>query len=111
MAISELNLTIRQIVAMDEDNKGSTLAKEQAIMIGTHQHYKGGIYQVILECPHSETGEMMVVRKHLWPYEHSYKAVPKDVFEQSITPGMRRYRPISQIEKDEAEVELKRKYA
>ncbi|BDD79798.1 hypothetical protein [Burkholderia phage FLC9] len=111
MAISELNLTIAEIVARDADNKGSSLAKEQALIIGTHQHYKGGIYQVILECPHSETDEPMVVRKHLWPYEHSFKAVPKLVFEQEIAPGVLRYRPITQAEKDAAEQELKRKYA
>lgn len=111
MAITELNLTIRQIVAMDKDNKGSTLAKEQAIMIGSHQHYKGGIYLVVLECPHSETGEMMVVRKHLWPYEHSFKAVPKDIFLQEIANGILRYRPITDVEREHAEKELKRKYA
>jgi hypothetical protein len=111
MAVSELNLTIREIVARDKDNKGSTLAREQALIIGTHQHYKGGIYQVILECPHSESGEPMVIRKHLWPYEHSFKAVPKLVFEESIAPGVLRYRPITEEEKAEAEKELKRKYA
>jgi hypothetical protein len=111
MAISELHVSMSEIVAREKDNKGSTLAKEQAIIIGTHQHYKGGIYQVLFECPHSETDEPMVIRKHLWPYEHSIKAVPKLVFEQEVAPGVLRYRPITQAEKDEAEKELKRKYA
>ena len=111
MAVSELHVSMSEIVAREKDNKGSSLAKEQAIIIGTHQHYKGGIYQVLFECEHSETGEMMVIRKHLWPYEHSIKAVPKEVFVQDIADGMPRYRLLTDAEKDHAEAQLRKKYA
>jgi hypothetical protein len=111
MAVSELHVPMREIIAREVGNKGSSLAREQAILIGTHQHYKGGIYQVVLECPHSETDEVMVIRKHLWPYEASFKAVPKEVFENEAAPGMLRYRPITAEEKDHAEQQLRRKYA
>jgi hypothetical protein len=102
-----------QAVLLEKDvgNKGSGLACEQAILIGTHQHYKGGIYQVLFECPHSETGEMLVVRKHLWPYDFSIMAVPKEVFLQDIALGVPRYRVITAAEKDHAEAQLKKKYA
>jgi hypothetical protein len=111
MAVSEINLPMREIVLREEGNKGSTLAKEQAIIMGTHQHYKGGIYQIVMECPHSETNETLVIRKHLWPYGHSYKAVPKDLFWGEVAPGVPRYRLITELEKEHAEAELRRKYA
>lgn len=111
MAVSELHVPLREIVAREVDNKGSQLAREQAVIMGTHQHYKGGIYQVLFECTHSETGETMVIRKHLWPYAFSIKAVPKTVFMQDIAEGMPRHRALTAAEKDHAEAQLQKKYA
>lgn len=99
-----------EFLKKDEGNKGSTLLREQAILIGTHQHYKGGIYQVLFECPHSETGEAMVIRKHLWPYPFSVKAVPKSVFVSDVVSGLPRHRAITEVEKEHAEQQLFKKY-
>jgi hypothetical protein len=99
-----------EVQKRDVGNKGSELAREQAIIIGTHQHYKGGIYLVLFECPHSETGETMVIRKHLWPFPYSIKAVPKEIFLNEVVPGLLRHRPIGDIEREYAEHELKKKY-
>lgn len=101
---------VDEVRKKDVGNKGSELAREQAIIIGTHEHYKGGIYQVIMKCEHSESGEMLVIRKHLWPYEYSVKAVPRDIFLQEIAPGLPRYRYIHDAEKDLAGRAFLKKY-
>lgn len=46
----------------------------------THQHYKGGLYEVIGEGIHTETNEELVFYKHVLPYEATLYARPKVMF-------------------------------
>jgi hypothetical protein len=68
--------------------------ESDALGRATHRHYKGGLYAFVLETTHSETGETLVVRNHVWPHEPSSKAVPKELFYGTVEGGGLRYTPL-----------------
>ena len=34
-----------------------------------HRHYKGGVYEVITQGEHRETGDHFVAYRHVWPHD------------------------------------------
>jgi len=68
--------------------------ESEALGRATHRHYKGGLYAFVLETTHSETGEALIVRNHVWPHEPSSKAVPKELFYGTVEGGGLRYTPL-----------------
>lgn len=82
----------------------------------THQHYRGGLYQLLgvtrdadtgLVMMHSSGADQLLLYEHLWPCAHSYWLRTWDEFHGSVaTPEwhpaagslerVRRFRPIGQ---------------
>ena len=73
------------------------LSETEALKIATHRHYKGGLYQFIDLCNHSETGEQMVLYKHLWPHEQQYWVRPYKMFYENLADGRARFDEIYRI--------------
>lgn len=71
--------------------------REQALAIATHEHYKGGLYRVICEATHTESGEKLVIREHVWPHAANTKARPADLFYGTLEDGRPRYRKLTKI--------------
>ena len=57
----------------------------------THQHYKGGLYQLIGEGIHTETNEELVFYRHVYPYEEAYYARPSKMFHGLNEGGDKRF--------------------
>jgi hypothetical protein len=76
---------------------GKPKTREEALRFATHEHYKGGLYRVICEATHTETGEKFVVREHVWPHESSIKVRPADLFYGTREDGTPRYRKLTKI--------------
>lgn len=59
-------------------------------------HYKGGIYCVVSrDVIHTETEELMVVYRHLWPHDFTQVfARPQEMFDGNTEGGIRRFVPL-----------------
>ena len=66
----------------------------EAKQIATHRHYKGGLYRVIGEATHSESGESMVVYEHLWPHARGLWVRPSVMFNGALEHGSPRFAPL-----------------
>jgi hypothetical protein len=73
------------------------ITKEEAMRRATHRHYKGGLYRVVAEATHTETGEALVIREHVWPHASSIKARPAALFNGKLEDGTPRYRKLTKI--------------
>ena len=67
------------------------MTEAEARKIATHKHYKGGLYRVIGEAKHSETGESLVVYEHLWPQARDLWVRPSEMFNGTLEDGSPRF--------------------
>ena len=60
----------------------------ESIKLGKYKHYKGGLYEVIGECVHSETLEWMVLYKTMYDSPKFPKGTlwvrPKKIFLETV---------------------------
>lgn len=60
-----------------------------------YQHYKGGVYRLIVhDVRHSETGEIGVMYEHLWPHNHGFWFRPQEMFFGNLPDGTPRFKRI-----------------
>jgi hypothetical protein len=78
------------------------MTEDEALQLASHRHYKGGLYRVLGEAKHSETGEILVVYEHLWPRERSLWVRPASMYYENLDDGRLRFEPISVIVFDKA---------
>ena len=67
------------------------MTEAQAKAIATLKHYEGGLYRLIGEARHSETGETMTVYEHLWPHEPGLWVRPSEMFNGRLADGSPRF--------------------
>ncbi len=78
------------------------MTEDEARQLASHRHYKGGLYKVLGEAKHSETGESLVIYEHLWPHDRSLWARPSSMYYDRLADGRLRFEPISVIVFDKA---------
>jgi hypothetical protein len=71
------------------------VTEDEALKLATHRHYKGGLYRLLGEARHSETGETMVVYEHLWPHARGLWVRPAELFHGTLADGSPRFRPLA----------------
>lgn len=78
------------------------MAKQELVIHGVYQHYKGDYYIVEGVAHHSETGEELVLYRGLYENGHMFCARPKDMFLEEIAPGKFRFtlQNIKSVRKD-----------
>lgn len=82
-----------------------SVTEEEALKVATHRHYKGGLYRVLGEATHSETGDILVVYEHLWPHEQSLWVRPAAMYHERLSDGRLRFAPVSMIVFDRTDPE------
>jgi hypothetical protein len=73
------------------------MTEDEALRFASHRHYKGGLYKVLGEAKHSETGEILVVYEHLWPLGQSLWVRPASMYYERLADGRLRFEPLSVI--------------
>jgi hypothetical protein len=71
------------------------MTEDEARLLATHRHYKGGLYRVVGSARHSETLENMTVYEHLWPHERGLWVRPQAMFEGTLDDGRIRFEPLA----------------
>lgn len=59
---------------------------------GIYQHFKGNLYEVIGEAFHTEEHEYYVVYKPLYESSEQFFLRPKDMFLETVAPGVPRFK-------------------
>jgi hypothetical protein len=73
------------------------MTEDEALELATHRHYKGGLYRMLGEATHSETGETLVVYEHIWPRDRSLWVRPASLYYGRLADGRLRFEPVSMI--------------
>lgn len=70
------------------------ICEEEALLLATHVHYKGGLYRELGTATHTEDKSALTVYVHLHPHPVQLFVRPTDMFEEKLGNGQRRFTPL-----------------